>query len=64
MDEFAPIPHGTNAIAKDVIDAAIKIHSSLGPCLLENVYKACLAQELGARGHSVRMEVALPINYE
>jgi GxxExxY protein len=64
MSEHAPIPDRVNAIAKDVVDAAIKVHAALGPGLLESVYTACLAQELAARGHSVRGEVPLPVVYE
>lgn len=64
MAEYAPIPKAANDIARDVVDAAIKIHASLGPGLLENVYKMCLAQELALRGYSVRLEVALPVEYQ
>ena len=33
-------------IAKEVVDAAFKVHSSLGPGLLESAYETCLAHEL------------------
>ena len=64
MAEYAPIPQHVNDVARDIVDAAIKVHSILGAGLLENVYKLCLAQELVARGHSVRMEVSLPVEYQ
>jgi hypothetical protein len=39
-----------NAIAKEVVDAAYRIHTTLGPGLLESVYQTVLAYELGRRG--------------
>jgi GxxExxY protein len=51
-------------IVRIVIDAIFKVHSSLGPGLLESVYSICLAYELRRRGLNVRREVMLPIEYE
>ena len=51
-------------IAKVVVDAAFKVHSTLGPGLLEGVYEACLVHELHRRGLSVETQVALPIEYD
>jgi len=49
-----------NEIAKHIVDAAFKIHTTLGPGLLESVYEAAMAQELTRRGlHSERQQ-ALP----
>ena len=39
-----------NAIAKEVVDAAFRIHTTLGPGLLESVYETVLAYELDRRG--------------
>jgi len=64
MSEHAPIPSSVNAVAKDIVDAAIKVHAALGPGLLESVYVACLAQELASRGHSVRPEVPVAVSYQ
>ena len=64
MAEHAPIPQQVNDIARDVVDAAIKVHSALGPGLLENAYKFCMAQELASRGHAIKLEVSLPVTYE
>jgi GxxExxY protein len=46
------------------VDAAIKVHCSLGPGLLESAYQTCLAFELRKRGDNVITEVILPIRYE
>jgi GxxExxY protein len=47
-----------------VVDAAIAVHSELGPGLLESTYEACLAYEIGRRGIAVRTQVPLPIRYK
>ena len=51
-------------VAKDIVDAAIKVHRALGPGLLESAYQACLAHELRRRQHRVECEVALPLQFE
>ena len=38
-----------NAIAKEIVHAAFRIHTTLGPGLLESVYQTVLAYELGRR---------------
>jgi GxxExxY protein len=53
-----------NEIAHEVVDAAYKIHSTLGPGLLESVYEAVLAHELEKRGLRVERQKALPDVYE
>jgi GxxExxY protein len=51
-------------IARIVVDAIYKVHSNLGPGLLESVYSICLAHELRKRGLKVDREVKLPILYD
>lgn len=53
-----------NEIAAQIVDAAFKIHSKLGPGLLESVYEVILAQELQKRGLRVARQVSIPIVYE
>jgi len=53
-----------NQIAKEVVDAAVKIHSELGPGLLESVYDVVLASELDRRGLRVERQVPIPIEYQ
>ena len=53
-----------NAISAEIVDAAMKVHSALGPGLLESAYLACLAHELRSRELAVRLQVPLPILYE
>jgi GxxExxY protein len=54
----------TDALAKQVVDAAIKVHKSLGPGLLESVYETCLAHELVSRRVPIQRQLALPISYD
>jgi GxxExxY protein len=53
-----------NQIAAAVVDAAFKIHTTLGPGLLESVYESTLEYELRKRGLSVRRQISLPVYYE
>ena len=53
-----------NELAKIVVDAALKIHKSLGPGLLESVYQSVLAHELRSRSLMVEAEVSIPVIYE
>jgi GxxExxY protein len=52
-----------NEISGEIIDSAMKVHSELGPGLLEKVYTACLHQELLNRGIRSLKEVAMPVLY-
>src|SRR5262245_27936142 len=52
-----------NEIATIVVDACYRIHTGLGPGLLESVYEAVLARELESRGLRVRRQVAVPIEW-
>jgi GxxExxY protein len=52
-----------NDIGKDIVHCAIKVHTALGPGLLESAYQKCLAYELRQSGHDVECELLLPIQY-
>ena len=52
-----------NAIGKEVVDAAVKVHRELGPGLLETVYEVVLARELERRGLRVERQTPVPITY-
>ena len=61
---FAPIPVETERIGKMVLDAAFKVHTVLGPGLLESVYKISMKHVLTAGGVLAETEVKLPITFE
>ena len=53
-----------NEISGDIVDAAYKVHTTLGPGFLESVYEAVLAHELMSRGHLVERQVAIGFRYD
>ena len=53
-----------NELTGEIVDAAIKVHSALGPGLLESAYCVCLRHELIKRGLRVASEVPVPISYD
>ena len=53
-----------NEISGAVVDAAMKVHTALGPGLLESAYSARLRHELIERGLSLISEVPLPVVYD
>lgn len=61
---YAPIPPETERIGKLVLDAAYKVHTVLGPGLLESVYKIAMKHVLTKGGTLAETEVKLPIQFE
>ena len=53
-----------NEISYQIIGAAIELHKTLGPGLLESVYEEALALELEERGLSVQSQLAVPMKYK
>ncbi|MGE4287764.1 MAG: GxxExxY protein [Salinivirgaceae bacterium] len=53
-----------NQITHEILDSAYKVHTALGPGLLESAYQACLVYELRKKGLKVESEKPVPIIYE
>ena len=53
-----------NVLTAAIIGAAMKVHTALGPGLLESAYEGCLAYELRKSGFDVRTQVELPVIYD
>jgi GxxExxY protein len=53
-----------NEVTAEIVDAAYKIHTQLGPGLLETVYEITLAHEIRKRGLRVRRQVPVPIEFD
>jgi GxxExxY protein len=53
-----------NDVARQIVDAAFKIHTTLGPGLLESVYEAVMAYELKKRGPTFLRQHPIPVVYE
>jgi len=52
-----------NQITENIISAAIDVHRTLGPGLLESAYEACLSFELVERGLKIEQQKPLPVVY-
>jgi hypothetical protein len=52
-----------NELSGSILDAAFRVHTALGPDLLEGAYEACLAYELRAEGFRILTQVPLPLVY-
>ncbi len=55
---------GRDPLTGRIIEAAMRVHSALGPGLLESAYEACLVYELRKAGFRVEAQVPLPVVYE
>jgi GxxExxY protein len=53
-----------NVLTREIIRAAMKVHSALGPGLLESVYRKCLCHELRKGGLTVITEKRISISYD
>jgi GxxExxY protein len=58
-----PLIMDVNDLTSKIISAAMTVHSSIGPGLLESVYQECLRIELEHMGIRVETEVAVPVVY-
>jgi GxxExxY protein len=57
------VPH-VNHVTRQIITAAMKVHTALGPGLLESAYEACLIHELRKQGIKAENQVGLPVVYD
>ena len=61
---FQPIAPEVEIVGKTVLDGAFKVHTTLGPGLLESVYETTMAYEIRKSGLNVATQVLLPIIYD
>ena len=59
-----PLEAETERVATQIVDACFKVHSALGPGLLESVYEVCLAHEFQKRGLAFDRQKVLPVVYD
>ncbi len=64
VKNIRPLTQREEEIGKIIVNAAYKVHSRLGPGLLEKIYEACLAYELEKSGLKVQRQVDIPIKYD
>lgn len=53
-----------NELGKEILGCAMRVHTTLGPGLLESTYEICLQHELNKLGHPTKRQVALPVVYD
>ncbi|RMG40397.1 MAG: GxxExxY protein [Methanobacteriota archaeon] len=61
---FKPLSEREENIARKIVDSAFRVHSTLGPGLLEKIYETCFCHELNKRGLAFQRQVSLPIVYD
>jgi GxxExxY protein len=61
---FQAIAPEVEKVGKAVLDAAFKVHTALGPGLLESVYETTMAYEVRKSGLNIATQVAVPIVYD
>lgn len=64
MKEASARTFSARDLSYEIIKAALKVHSNLGPGLLESTYEACLLYELGKAGFRAACQVPLPVIYD
>jgi len=52
------------AIAREIVDSAIRVHTRLGPGMLESAYEACIEYELNQRSLGVKKQIPMPVRYD
>ncbi len=62
--QFESLSANTERLASQIVDSAFRVHSALGPGLLESVYQACMAQEMRNRGIRFDEQYNVPIVYD
>ncbi len=63
MEGFEPVTERLDSIGKQVVDSAYRVHSQMGPGLLESVYEECLIYDLRGKNFKVEKQVEVPITY-
>jgi len=51
-------------LTEKILGAAIEVHKSLGPGLLESAYEECLCHELNLRGLHFERQITVPVTYK
>ena len=51
-------------VAREIVDTAIRVHTRLGPGMLESAYEACIEYELTKRGFAVKKQVPVALRYD
>ena len=58
------LPDSIENVAREIVDASLRVHTALGPGLLESIYETCLHHDLKRRGLAVEKQVPIPIVFD
>ena len=61
---YQPLSQKEEDIATAIVDAAYKVHSTLGPGLVESIYEVCFCHELKKHGLAFQRQMNVPITYD
>lgn len=64
MNNFKELSPDEERIGKEIVDCAYKVHSNLGPGLLEKIYETCFCHELSKKGLKFLSQVSVPVKYD
>ncbi len=64
MNNFKELSPDEERIGKEIVDCAYKVHSNIGPGLLEKIYETCFCHELSKKGLKFSSQVSVPIKYD
>lgn len=62
--ERQAVDEATDRVARQLVDAGLTVHRTMGSGLLESAYEHCLTHELASRGLAAERQVPLPIFYK
>lgn len=61
---YQPLSQKEEDIATAIVDAAYKVHSTLGPGLVESIYEVCFCHELKKHDLAFQRQMNVPITYD
>lgn len=61
---YQPLPQREEEIATAIVDSAFKVHSTIGPGIVEPIYEVCFCHELKKHGLSFQRQMSVPITYD
>ena len=62
--KYQSLTEKEETVARKIVDSAYKVHSKLGPGLLESVYETCFCYELTKHNLKFQRQLSVPISYE
>ena len=61
---YKPVSEEEDRIGREIVNAAYKVHTELGPGLLEKVYEVCFCHVLKQKGFDIKRQIDIPIVFD